>query len=489
MKDVIKGLEPEKVWSYFYDICQIPRESKHEEKITEWITNVAKELGLPCRQDSAGNVVISKPATSGYENAPAVILQGHVDMVCEKNNDVVHDFRKDPIKIKREGNFITADGTTLGADNGIGVAAALAVLASKDITHPPLEALFTVDEETGLTGASTVAPDFVKGRILLNCDSEEEGTLYIGCAGGKDTEISLDINWEDAPKGMKSVIVKIKGLKGGHSGLDIAEQRANATQQLNRVIWNATEKFNLNIYKIEGGNKHNAIPREADYKLLIPENELEKFKKFINEFEATLKNEFKNREPNLALLVEETDYPERVFSDESQKKTVNLIYILPHGVQKMSFDIPDLVETSTNLAIVRTTDEKLEILTSQRSSVASEILDIADKVKACGLLAGGAVHQDEGYPGWTPNVNSQILNLMKRTYSELFGKEPEVKAIHAGLECGIIGEKFPGMDMISFGPTILGAHSPDERVEIKSVEKFWDLLVAVLGKIANGEYA
>jgi dipeptidase D len=487
MEDVIKDLKPEKMWSYFYEICQIPRESKHEEKITEWIINVAKELGLSYRQDSAGNVIISKPATPGYENAPAVVLQGHVDMVCEKNNDVVHDFRKDPIKIKREGNFITADGTTLGADNGIGVAAALAVLESKDIVHPPVEALFTVDEETGLTGASAISSDFVKGRILLNCDSEEEGALYIGCAGGKGTEISLNIIWKDAPKGMKSSIVKIKGLKGGHSGLDIAEQRANATQQLNRVIWNAIEKFNLNVYKIDGGSKHNAIPREADYKLLIAESELEGFKGFINEFEATLKSEFKNREPNLALSVEETDYPEKVFSDDFQKKILNLIYTFPHGVQKMSFDISDLVETSTNLAIVKTTDEKLEILTSQRSSVASEILDIADKVKACGLLAGGSVHQGGGYPAWAPNVNSQILHLMKKTYSELFDKEPEVKAIHAGLECGIIGDKIPSMDMISFGPTILGAHSPDERVEIKSVEKFWKLLVAVLKKIAEGK--
>ncbi len=487
MNGVIKGLKPEQIWRYFYEISQIPRESKNEKEVAEYVISVAKRLNLLYKQDEVGNVLVSKPASPGHEKAPGVCLQGHLDMVCEKNSDTVHDFLKDPIKILKEGDFLTADGTTLGADNGIGVAAGLAVMEAKDMVHPPMEFLFTIDEETGMTGANGLKEGFLKSKTLINCDSEEDGALYVGCAGGKDTSIKFDIDWDTAPAGMKAVTVKITGLKGGHSGLDIALGRANANKQLNRVIWNTAEKFDIKLFSVNGGSKHNAIPREADYMMLIPEAELDGLKNFIQEYEATLKAEFKGIESDLKFVIEEnSEYPEKVFTADFQSKILNLVYALPHGVVAMSFDIPDLVETSTSLAIIKTEDNILSILTSQRSSIATEIVDIADKVKATGLLAGADVHQGGGYPGWKPNMNSKILKFMKNTYKDLFGKEPEVKAIHAGLECGIIGEKTPGMDMISFGPTIISPHSPDERVQISTVEKFWLMLKETLKRIAEG---
>jgi dipeptidase D len=484
MKDAIKGLKPEALWSYFYELTRIPRESKNETQVIEFLIEFARKHQLQYKKDKTGNVVISKPGTTRAENAPGVVLQGHVDMVCEKNSDVKHDFRHDPIRMKRVGGFIKAEGTTLGSDNGIGVAAALAVLADKSLVHPPLEAVFTVDEETGLTGANALTTDFVKGRILLNLDTEEDGALYVGCAGGKDTEIFLPTEWGSAPVDRQAVLIRLKGLQGGHSGLDIDKGRANAVKQLSRVIWKAAEKFELRLFKLAGGNKHNAIPRETDAGLLVNEADLAQFKNFIRNFAGTLQNEFKATDSGLQISVEATNYPEKVLSKSFQDILLNLIYALPHGVKKMSFEIEGLVETSTNLAVVKTDAELVSILTSQRSSVASEIEDIADKVKATGLLAGGKVRQGTGYPAWQPNMKSKILKFMKETYKDLYGAEPEVKAIHAGLECGIIGEKFSGMDMISLGPTILGAHSPDERVEIETVEKFWDLLVEVLKRLA-----
>lgn len=484
MKDVIKGLKPESLWNYFYELDQVPRESKHEKEAIEWCVSVAKELGLSYKVDKVGNIVISKPASAGKENAMPVIIQGHIDMVCEKNRGIVHDFSKDPIKLVRDGEYIKADQTTLGADNGIGVAAALAVLADKSLFHPPLEALFTVDEETGLTGANALEPGFIKGKILLNCDSEEDDTLYVGCAGGKDTDIFFEINWQKAPKAAMPLSIKLTGLKGGHSGLEIDKGHANALKQLNRILWKAAEQFDFNIFHISGGSKHNAIPREAEYQLLISNKHFDAFKNFIGECESILKSEFKNIEPNLKLSIDSiNEYPEKVFSTEFQKRILNFLYAIPHGVKKMSHDIPGLVETSTNAAIVRTQGNQVSVLTSQRSSVASEIVGIADKVKATGLLARGTVQQSTGYPAWSPNMNSGILKLMKSTYADLFGSEPKVKAIHAGLECGIIGEKFDGMDMISFGPTLKAVHSPEECVEIATVEKFWKLLIEVLKRI------
>ena len=484
MKEAIKGLKPESLWNFFYGLNQIPRESKHEKGAIEWIASVAKKLGLPYKIDKVGNIVVSKPASKGKEKATPVVLQGHVDMVCEKNAGVIHDFSKDPIELVRDGEYIRAAGTTLGADNGIGVAAALSVLADKSLIHPPLEALFTIDEETGLTGAVSLEPGFVQGKILLNCDSEEDGVLFVGCAGGKNTEVTFDIDWQKAPVGLQAVAVKITGLRGGHSGLEIHQGHANAVKELNRVIWKAAEKLKFSLFYNDGGTKHNAIPRDAEYRLLIDKKSADILKQFVADSENILKNEFKQIEPNLKLSVEVIpNYPENVFSPEFQNRLLNFLYAIPHGVRKMSPDIPGLVETSTNAAIVHTQDNQISLLTSQRSSVASEIVEIADKVKAIGLLAGGKVKQDAGYPAWAPNMQSKILSLMKSTHKDLFGKEPDVQAIHAGLECGIIGEKCEGMDMISFGPTLKAVHSPDERAEIATVEKFWQLLLEVLKRI------
>lgn len=484
MENTLKNLKPARLWHYFYELSQIPRESKHEKQATEWLKQVAQNLKLDYRQDQAGNVVIRKPASTGYEKRTPVVLQGHIDMVCEKNSGTVHDFAIDPIKPYIDGEYVRAKGTTLGADNGIGVAAALAVLEDQTLQHPPLEALFTIDEETGLTGANMLQPGFVQGKILLNCDSEEDDTFFIGCAGGRDTEVTFEIAWEPAPAGYAPYRVQISGLMGGHSGLEIHKDRANAIKQLNRILWKLAEQIEFRIFNINGGSKHNAIPREAEYFLLVKKSDLSTIQEALAKATAMLQSEYKNVEREVKItLTELPDYPAKVFTREFQQRILNFIYALPHGVKKMSASIPGLVETSTNAAIVRTTDNQLSFLTSQRSSVASEIIGISDKVKAVGLLAGGKVRQGTGYPAWTPNVNSPILQLMSRLYEELFGEKPQVKAIHAGLECGIIGEKNPGMDMISFGPTIHGAHSPDECVHIPSVEKFYRLLTATLTRI------
>jgi len=484
LKAVIEGLKPESLWRYFAELSRIPRESKHETAVIIWLESVAKKLNLPYKKDEVDNIVISKPASQGYENRTPVVLQGHVDMVCEKNSGTVHDFQKDPIELVRDGKYIRANGTTLGSDNGIGVAAALAILEDKTLVHPPLEALFTIDEETGLTGANYLKPGFVKGKILLNGDSEEDGALYVGCAGGKQTDVVFDIAWEKAPQDKVAVALKISGLMGGHSGLDIDQGRANAIKQLNRIVWKIAETICMRLYYLDGGSKHNAIPREATYRTLVAAADLEELTKAFAGFEVMLNNEYKGVERGIKLTVEKlADYPAQVFAKEFQARVLNCLYAIPHGVKRMSPSIKGLVQTSTNAAIVRTVENQIRILTSQRSSIASEIQGVADKVTACGRLAGAEVTQGGGYPSWTPNMDSKILALMKKVYTDLFGTEPHVKAIHAGLECGIIGATSPGMDMISFGPTIQGAHSPDERVEIKTVENFWRLLVETLKRI------
>ena len=486
MKEAIEGLEPRLMWEHFYQISQIPRCSKEEDKIREYVINFAKKMGLEYKVDNVGNVVIKKAATPGKEKKPTVVLQGHMDMVCEKNKSTEHDFTKDAIRLVRDGDWITADGTTLGADNGIGVAAALAVLESTDLVHGPVEALFTIDEETGLTGANEIAPDMLEGRILLNMDSEEDGALYIGCAGGKDTEIYLDIETEAVPKGFRTVQIKLSGLAGGHSGLNIHEGRGNAVKLLNRFLWKTLPQVGGRLASFEGGSKHNAIPREADAIVFLPEQKLETLKEISAEYDAIYKNELKAIDPNVKLEILESGFnvPEKMFSSELHNKLLNLLYVIPHGVIAMSHAVPGLVETSTNLAVVGVKNGKISILTSQRSSVGSELVDINDMVQVCGFQADAEVHSGGGYPAWQPNPDSAILHRSKKVYQDLFGKEPEVKAIHAGLECGIIGSKFAGMDMISFGPTIEGAHSPDERVQISAVEKFWKFVEALLADLA-----
>ncbi len=486
MKEAIEGLEPRALWEHFYQIAQIPRCSKHEEKIRDYVIEVAKRNGLEYKMDAVGNVVVKKPATPGYENKPGVVLQGHLDMVCEKNKDTEHDFSKDPIKLVRDGDWITADGTTLGADNGIGLAAALAVMESKDIQHGPMEFLFTIDEETGLTGATEISPDMLEGRYLLNMDSEEDGALYIGCAGGQDCELYLPVETEEVPAEFTAVQVKVGGLSGGHSGLNIHEGRGNAIKLLNRFLWKILPQVGGRLAYIEGGSKHNAIPREADAIVYLPTTRVEDLKKYAEDYQAIYRDELSAIDPDVTLTVVQDGFtaPEKMYTSQLHNKLLNLLYSIPHGVIAMSHAVPGLVETSTNLAVVGVKDNKVSILTSQRSSVGTELTDIHDMVRACGYQAGAEVHSGGGYPAWKPNPDSPLLKKSIEVFKSLFGKEPEIKAIHAGLECGIIGDKFPGMDMISFGPTIEGAHSPDERVQISTVERFWKFLVKLIEHLA-----
>ncbi len=487
MKQAIEGLEPRLLWEHFYQLAQIPRCSKHEEKAREYVIAVAERNQLEYKTDAVGNVVVKVPATPGKENTPIVVLQSHLDMVCEKNKDVDHDFSKDPIELVRDGEWITANGTTLGADNGIGAAAMLAVMESKDVVHGPLELLFTIDEETGLTGASGLDDSMLEGRILLNLDSEEDGVIYIGCAGGRDTEFFLKRDNQAPSSGFVPVKVLVTGLQGGHSGLNIHEGRGNAIKLLTRMLWNLRETIDFQLAEIDGGNKHNAIPRECDAILFVNPNDVDTVKSVASQYEAIYQQEYQFVEKGIRIQVstEGFDVPDAVVSKELRDNLLNMLYAMPHGVMAMSLAVPGLVETSTNLAVVKTTDTQISILTSQRSSVTSRLDEICEMVRAVGELVGADIRQGNGYPAWQPNPDSELLKVAKAVHQELFGKEPEVKAIHAGLETGIIGAKFPGMDMISFGPTIEGAHSPDERVHIPAVEKFWKFLTAILQQFAG----
>lgn len=478
----IKNLEPQSVWSFFYDITQIPRPSKKEERILAYLLEFAKEKGFDTKQDEAGNILITKPATNGKENVPTVILQSHVDMVCEKNSDVVHDFDNDPIQTVIDGDWVKTKGTTLGADNGIGMAAALAVLASDNIAHGKIEALFTVDEETGLTGANMLAPDLLTGDILLNLDTDEEGDLYIGCAGGKGTKAYFNYDQAEVPAGYFWFKVQVKGLRGGHSGSDIDKQLGNANKILNRYLYSLLgNDHQLLISEIAGGNLHNAIAREAYALVGVRQPYKEDVRVKLNVLIADLENEYKKIEPNLELQIESVPTPAKVMSKDTGDKLIKALYACPHGVIGMSHDIEGLVETSTNLASVKMLeDDRILVGTSQRSSVESKKLDIVNMVTSVFDLAGADIEHSEGYPAWQPNTDSKILKVSKDVYQKLYGKTPGVKAIHAGLECGLFLEKYPNLDMISFGPDIRDAHSPVERMNIPSVEKFWNYLVGIL---------
>ncbi len=483
MENILKGLQPELLWRYFAEICNVPRPSKKEEKIREYIVSVAKKLNLECQVDAIGNVLVRKPATPGYENRQTVVLQSHMDMVCEKNSDTVHDFDNDPIKPYIANEWVKAQGTTLGADDGIGVAAQLALMEDKTIEHGPLEILVTVDEETGLTGAFNLQPDFLKGRILLNLDSEDEGELFIGCAGGEDSVVTMAYQKEAVPADTASFLIKVFGLKGGHSGDDINKGLGNANKIINRLLYAAQNELGLRLSELKGGNLRNAIAREAFAKVVVPANRKDDFLKMAKEFNTTVKTEFRINEPQLEVTVEPAEQPAFVMSHDSQLRLINSLYACPHGVIAMSAEIPNFVETSTNLAAIRFRDNEIEITTSQRSSGESGKRDVVNMVTSVFELAGAKVVHGDGYPGWAPNANSVILDITRNCYQKLFKKEPKVLAIHAGLECGLIGEKFPGMDMISYGPTIKGAHSPDERLLIETVDMFWKLTLEVLKNI------
>lgn len=479
----IEDLKPEIVWHYFNEITKIPRPSKSEEKIAKFLIEFAVKHKLKYDQDEIGNIVIRKPATKGKEKCKVVCLQSHMDMVCEKNESIDFDFTKDAIKAYIDGEWVKANGTTLGADDGIGIATQLAVLSSSDIIHGPLECLFTVDEETGLTGAFGLNPGFLKSEILLNLDSEDDGQIFIGCAGGRDTVAKMWFTKELVPDWTLPYRISVKGLRGGHSGDDINKGYGNANKILNRILYHATQKFGVRLHGFNGGNLRNAIPREADAIVLINQAIKDKFIKLVDDFNVTVKKELKTTEPDLQVRTFKVEQPYYVIDENSQRKLINLIYACPHGVIDMSRDIPNFVETSTNLASVKTQEDYFLITTSQRSSVASGLEDVVNMVAATFRLVNADIEHTDGYPGWTPNTSSEILNVANQAYKSLFGNEPKVLAVHAGLECGIIGEKYPGMDMISYGPDLKAVHSPDERIHIKSVERFWELTLEILKNI------
>ena len=476
----IRNLEPKAVWNYFHEITQIPRPSKFEQKMIEHMKEFGKKHNLETVVDNVGNVIIRKPATKGMENRKGVILQIHLDMVPQKNSDKKHDFKKDPIETVIDGEWVRANGTTLGADNGIGVASAMAILASKDIPHGPVEALFTIDEETGMTGVFGLKKGLLKGDILMNLDSEDEGELYVGCAGGIDVNVTKKYEEEKSPKGMSSFKITAKGLKGGHSGVDIALGRANSNKIMFRFLMQAESDFAIRLGEAVGGDLRNAIPRESYSIVMVAESKAKDFEKFVKGYEKMYKAEFSDTEPDLKFIAEKTDAPAKVMKKEDQYKIIRALFACPNGVQRMSQAMKGLVETSNNLAIVKCIGGKFEAYNLTRSSVDSAKDATAWKIAAVFQLIDAEVGLTGGYPGWNPNMNSPILKTMSGIYKDMFGKVPEIKAIHAGLECGLIAGVYPNLDMISFGPTIRYPHSPDEKANIASVGKFWDFLAGTL---------
>jgi len=479
----IRDLEPKQVWKYFHEITQIPRPSKFEQGMIKYLKEFGKQHNLETTVDKVGNVIIRKPATKGMENRKGVIFQTHLDMVPQKNSDKKHDFEKDPIETIVDGEWVRANGTTLGADNGIGVASTMAVLASKDIQHGPLEALFTIDEETGMTGVFGLKKGLLKGDILMNLDSEDEGELYVGCAGGVDVNVTKSYKQEKAPEGMVAYKVVAKGLKGGHSGVDIALGRANSNKIMFRFLMQAESDYAIRLAEAAGGDLRNAIPRESYSVLFVPENKTKEFEKFVKGYEKMYQAEFSETEPDLKFTCSKTEPPKKVMKKEEQYKIIRALFACPNGVQRMSQAMKGLVETSNNLAIVRCINGKFEAYNLTRSSVDSSKEATAWKIAGVFHLIGADVTLTGTYPGWKPDMKSPILQTMSDVYKKMFGNVPEKKAIHAGLECGLIGGVYPNLDMISFGPTIRYPHSPDEKVNIDSVVKFWDFLVGTLKAI------
>jgi len=479
-------LQPAGIFKYFGDICFIPHASKHEEKLIEYLKSFAAEQGLPVKCDAVGNVLISKPASKGMENRPVVVLQSHLDMVCEKNSSSKHNFDTDPIDWYIDEGWIKAKDTTLGADCGIGIAAQLALLADKTLVHGPIECLFTVEEETGLTGAKALEPGFMTGDILINLDSEDEGELFIGCAGGIDIVGTFDYKTEPLPENQTLFQYTVSGLVGGHSGDDINRGRGNAVKIATRFLWQAQQLYNVSISNFTGGNLRNAIAREASALIAVDKSQAGALTQLFAKHEAEIKDEFRFSDAGIQQKLTETQgsADSCLIDKATQTRLLHCLQACPHGVIAMSHTMPELVETSTNLASVKFVENnRIVVGTSQRSSVESAKYNIARMVESVFSLAGAEIKYGDGYPGWAPNIHSPILTLTKAVYQQLFHTEPQVKAIHAGLECGLFLEKYPQLDMISFGPTIKNAHSPDEKLHIQSVEKFWMLLLEVLRRI------
>lgn len=480
----LKDLKPSLIWSIFDEITKVPRPSKKEEKIRQWLLDFAQKNNIAVKTDAIGNVVMSKPATASHENAPGIILQAHMDMVCESNEPF--DFENTPISTRVDGEWVWANGTTLGADNGIGMAGALAALVDDTLVHGPLEALFTVDEETGLTGANNLGEGMISGSILLNLDSEDDAEIFVGCAGGVDTTCTFAYTPQAAPQDKQYLKIAIADGQGGHSGCDIHLGRANANKLLARFLWQVAQTQEVTLAEIEGGNLRNAIPRAASAVIGVDMATKEDVRIAFNNYIADVEFEYAGVEPDLKLTLESVDTPQQCIDNDTAVKLINALYCAPHGVISMSRDLEGLVETSTNLASVKMLPgNEILVTTSQRSSVDSRKWDIAHQVEAVFALAGAKVSHGDGYPGWAPNMKSPIMEIARDAYKELYGITPAIKAIHAGLECGLFLQKYPHLDMVSFGPTLKDVHSPKERMHIPAVERFWGQLSLVLKKVAD----
>ncbi len=483
MSQEIRNLEPKALWNKFADLNAVPRPSKKEERVIEFMKNFGNSLGLETFEDEIRNVIIRKPATPGMENRKPIVMQGHLDMVHQKNADTVFDFDTQGIDMYVDGDWVRARGTTLGADNGLGVATIMAVLESKDIPHPAIEALFTVDEETGMTGALSLKGGILQGQILLNLDTEEDDEIDIGCAGGIDVTATRTYNEEEVPEASVGYTITVKGLNGGHSGMDIHKGLGNANKIMNRLLFDGFENFGLQVSEINGGSLRNAIPRESVAKVIISQMFDEAYVYDMQEIISDIKAEYKTTEPNLTIEIVKSDLPEKIMDLGVQEGIIRAIYAAQNGVYRMSPDMADLVETSNNIARVVVKDGEILVGCLTRSSVESSKFDLANSLRSAFELVGCEVELSGSYPGWTPNVNSEILEVLKDIYEKQNGEQPKVVACHAGLECGILGTNYPGMDMISFGPTIHGAHSPDERASISSAQKYWKFVLEILSNI------
>ena len=483
MSKELRKLEPISLWNKFADLNGVPRPSKKEERIIEFIKAFGNSLGLETFEDQIRNVIIRKPATPGMENRKSIVLQSHLDMVHQKNNDTVFDFDVQGIEMFVDNDWIKAKGTTLGADNGIGVATIMAILESDSIPHPAIEALFTIDEETGMTGALNLKAGILKGSILLNLDTEQDDEIDIGCAGGIDVTAIGNYQMEELPADYSAWRISVKGLNGGHSGMDIHKGLGNANKIMNRLLYKGFELFGLAVSEINGGSLRNAIPRESESIIILPKNKINDFNTAFEQLIKDIKFELKTTEPTLQIGLQEVPLPNLIMNSVSQIQLINAIYSVSNGVYRMSADIDNLVETSNNLARVIVKDGKIFIACLTRSSIESSKMDLAQALEANFKMANLQVSFSGSYPGWTPNVSSPILKVLTSVYEQLHQKKPKVVACHAGLECGILGKNYPNMDMISFGPTILGAHSPDERVSISSVQKYWRFVLEILKAI------